>query len=76
MSQDPTSRDTFTKNEKNGKLTATQSEHGEKNVDEKQFEKLQPGYLLGEHEEFRLVKMLGKGGMGVTWLAEELDSSG
>ncbi|MBE6425465.1 MAG: hypothetical protein E7029_05665, partial [Planctomycetaceae bacterium] len=76
MSQDPTSRDTFTKNEKNGKLTATQSEHGEKNVDEAQFEKLQPGYLLGEHKEFRLVKMLGKGGMGVTWLAEELDSSG
>ncbi|MBE6424678.1 MAG: hypothetical protein E7029_01560, partial [Planctomycetaceae bacterium] len=58
------------------KLTTTQSEHGEKNVDETQFEKLQPGYLLGEHEEFRLVKMLGKGGMGVTWLAEELDSSG
>ncbi|MBE6426153.1 MAG: hypothetical protein E7029_09255 [Planctomycetaceae bacterium] len=76
MSQDPTSRDTFTKNEKNGKLTARQSEHGEKNVDEKQFEKLQPGYLLGEHEEFRLVKMLGKGGMGVTWLADWLDEDG
>jgi len=57
-------------------LTTTQSEHGEKNVDETQFEKLQPGYLLGEGKNFRLVKELGKGGMGVTWLADELDEDG
>ena len=56
--------------------TAAQSEHGEKKADEKQFEELKPGYLLGKGKNFRLVKMLGKGGMGVTELADELDSNG
>ena len=66
------SQTTFTLNH----LTCTQGEHANKTVDAAQFDALGPGYLLGPHKEFRLVKELGKGGMGVTWLAEELDSDG
>ncbi|MBQ4144937.1 MAG: serine/threonine protein kinase, partial [Thermoguttaceae bacterium] len=57
-------------------LTTTQSVSGEKKADEKQFEELKPGYLLGKGKNFRLVKELGKGGMGVTWLADWLDEDG
>ncbi len=75
MPLNSTSRETFDKDTFK-KLTSTHSEHGDQNVNDEQFQKLVPGYLLGPHKDFRLVRQLGKGGMGVTWLADELDWDG
>ena len=44
----------------------------EVNYDPGQFTELCAGRLFGEYRNFRLCRKIGEGGMGQTWLAEEL----
>ncbi|MBE6424506.1 MAG: serine/threonine protein kinase [Planctomycetaceae bacterium] len=45
----------------------------EVNYDIRQFDALHPGYRLGEHRNYRLVQHIATGGMGQTWLAEQIE---
>lgn len=43
------------------------------NYDIRQFDVLHPGYRLGEHRNYLLVQHIATGGMGQTWLAEQIE---